>query len=46
MSSFKMIKNLIDKYEIGRLSHAFLVETNNIDLCLEDIKLFIKYYFY
>lgn len=43
MSSFKMIQNLIDKYEIGRLSHAFLVETNNIDLCLEDIKLFIKY---
>ena len=32
MSSFKMIQNLIDKYEIGRLSHAFLVETNNIDL--------------
>ena len=43
MSSFKMIQNLIDKYEIGRLSHAFLVETNNIDLCLKDIKLFIKY---
>ena len=43
MSSFKMIQNLIDKYEIGRLSHAFLIETNNIDLCLEDIKLFIKY---
>ncbi len=43
MSSLRMIQNLIDKYEIGRLSHAFLVETNNIDLCLDDIKLFVKY---
>ena len=43
MSSLKMIQNLINKYEIGRLSHAFLVETNNIDLCLNDIKLFVKY---
>ena len=42
MSSLKMIQSLIDKYEIGRLSHAFLVETNNIELCLEDIKQFIK----
>ena len=42
MSSLKMIQSLIDKYEIGRLSHAFLVETNNIELCLEDIKQFVK----
>ena len=34
MSSLKMIQSLIDKYDIGRLSHAFLVETNNIELCL------------
>ena len=43
MSSLKMIQGLINKYEIGRLSHAFLVETNNIELCLEDLKKFVKY---
>lgn len=36
------IKDLLHNYEIGRLSHAFLVETNNYDYCLKDIKELIK----
>ena len=37
------IKVLLDKYETGRLAHSFLIETNNIDLCLSDLKKFIKH---
>ena len=37
------IEVLLDKYETGRLAHSFLIETNNIDLCLSDLKKFIKH---
>lgn len=33
---------IINQYEKNKLSHAFLIETNNIPKCLEDIKSIIK----
>ena len=30
------------KYEDNKLSHAFLIETNNYELCLNDIKQLLK----
>jgi len=43
MSSLEMIDKLKNKYEANKLAHAFLVETNNFELCLNDLKKFIKY---
>lgn len=34
--------DLVKKYEENKLSHAFLIETNNFDLCYDDIKKFLK----
>lgn len=42
MVTSKSIKKLISNYSNGKYSHAFLVETNNLDKCLSDIKEFIK----
>lgn len=36
------LNNLIAKYREKKLSHAYLIETNNIDQALEDIKTLIK----
>ena len=36
------LKTLISKYQENQLSHAFLIETNNIAKCLKDIKEVIK----
>ena len=36
------IERLIASFSNGKYSHAFLVETNNIEKCLKDIKKFIK----
>ena len=33
---------IINQYEKNKLSHAFLLETNNITKCLEDVKTIIK----
>jgi DNA polymerase III subunit delta' len=38
-NKFSVIDKQIEKH---RLSHAFLLETNNIDLCYNDLKLIIK----
>lgn len=36
------LKIIIKQYEKNMLSHAFLIETNNIDKCLEDVKEIVK----
>ena len=36
------LKTLISKYQENQFSHAFLIETNNITKCLNDIKEVIK----
>lgn len=36
------LKFIIKQYEKNMLSHAFLIETNNIDKCLEDVKEIVK----
>ena len=33
---------IINQYEKNKLSHAFLLETNNITKCLDDVKSIIK----
>lgn len=38
----KKFNFILKQNENNRLSHAFLVETNNIDLCLNDVKEIIK----
>ena len=38
-NKLSFINNQIEK---NKLSHAFLLETNNIDLCLQDVKEIIK----
>lgn len=43
MSSLNILDKLKEKYETNKLAHAFLVETNNFDLCINDIKNFIKF---
>ena len=37
-----VVNNLFDLYREKKLSHAYLIETNNIDLCLLDVKILIK----
>lgn len=36
------LKFIIKQYEKNMLSHAFLIETNNIDKCLEEVKEIVK----
>lgn len=36
------IKRLLDRYHENKLSHAFLLETNNPDKCFNDLILFLK----
>ena len=33
---------IVNQYEKNKLSHAFLIETNNIEKCLDDVKEIIK----
>ena len=42
MAAVNNIKNIIKSYNENKLSHAFLIETNNSEKCLEDIKDIIK----
>lgn len=42
MELSKKINELIERYENGKLSHAFLIQTNNIDKCILEVKEFIK----
>jgi len=43
MRSNDIIEKLKNKYETNKLAHAFLIETNNIDKCINDLKKLIKY---
>ena len=43
MDSEKNVAKLIKEYDNNHLAHAFLIETNNIDKCLLELKQFIKY---
>ena len=43
MDREKIIAKLIKEYDNNHLAHAFLIETNNIDNCLLELKQFIKY---
>lgn len=38
----KKLDFIVKQNEVGKLSHAFLIETNNIDRCLLEIKQLIK----
>ena len=42
MEAKEVVKNLIDLYREKKLAHAYLIETNNITKCYEDIKVIIK----
>ena len=42
MEAVNGIKHIEKSYNENKLSHAFLVETNNFEKCLEDIKKIIK----
>ena len=42
MKVAEKLKFIIKQYEKNMLSHAFLIETNNIDKCLIDVKEIIK----
>lgn len=42
MISNNHIKRIYDKYCENKLSHTYLIETNNLDKCLNDIKELIK----
>ena len=41
MNSVELNK-LYNRYCEDKLAHAFLLETNNIELCFDDVLLFIK----
>ena len=42
MNSINDIKHIINSFYENKLSHAFLIETNDIEQCLNDIKKVIK----
>ena len=42
MKVAEKLKFIIKQYEKNMLSHAFLIETNNIDKCLDDVKEIVK----
>ena len=42
MNAVNNIEHIINTYNENKLSHAFLIETNNIEKCLNDIKKVIK----
>ena len=42
MKSQEVINYLFELYRENRFSHAYLIETNNINMCLNDIKTLIK----
>ena len=42
MTTQEVLENLINIYHENRLSHAYLVETNNKNLALKDVNLLIK----
>lgn len=42
MNSEEVISNLYELYRENKFSHAYLIETNNVLLCLSDIKRLIK----
>lgn len=42
MFSNPILNNLVNKYREKKLSHAYLIETNDIELLMNDIKILIK----
>lgn len=38
-----VFNNLVEKYHENKLSHAFLLETNDFDRCYSDLLIFIKF---
>ena len=42
MAEKSIIKRLVEYYHGNKLSHAYLIETNDIEACYQDIKVFIK----
>ena len=42
MKVARKLEFIIKQYEKNMLSHAFLIETNNIDRCLKDVKEIVK----
>ena len=42
MSVVNNIEHIINSYNENKLSHAFLIETNNVEKCLHDVKKVIK----
>ncbi|MBE6161067.1 MAG: hypothetical protein E7158_02445 [Firmicutes bacterium] len=42
MKLINNINHIINSYNENKLSHAFLIESNNIDKCLKDVKKVIK----
>lgn len=38
----EVLENLVEYYHSKRISHAYLIETDNIDHCLEDLKIIVK----
>ncbi len=42
MAEKSIIKRLVEYYHGNKLSHAYLIETNDIEACYQDIKEFIK----
>ncbi len=42
MTNNNWIKDLEKKYDENKLAHSFLLETDNIEICLEDLKKIIK----
>ena len=42
MKSHEVLNSLFELYSENKFAHAYLIETNNIELCLNDIKELIK----
>ena len=36
------LNDLLTKYREKKLAHAYLIETNNIELAIQDLKILIK----
>ena len=43
--ALNVLDRLVDYYHENKISHVYLVETNNVDLCLDDLKKIVKQIF-
>ena len=43
--ALNVLDRLVDYYHENKISHVYLVETNNVELCLEDLKKIVKQIF-